>query len=64
MALEEGEEVADLLETSSFNTEQQISTRMKTIEESIADLEKNSSKALLKMDEIFLLLKKITNKSE
>ena len=53
-----------LLETSSFNTEQQISTRLETIEENIAALEKKSSKALLKMDEIFLLIKKITHKSE
>ena len=53
-----------LLETSSFNTEQQISTRLETIEENIAALEKKASKALLKMDEIFLLIKKITHKNE
>ena len=53
-----------LLETSSFNTEQQISTRLETIEENIAALEKKASKALLKMDEICLLIKKITHKNE
>ena len=47
------------LEKEKLDNEQQISARLEKIEETISCIEKESSKTLLKMEEIFLLMKEI-----
>ena len=47
------------LEKEKLDNERQISARLEKIEETISCIEKESSKTLLKMEEIFLLIKEI-----